>query len=582
MNMRISAVLAAAVLFMLQVGCGNGAVPPGHVDSLPDDNSYLEIVESEETEIPADSEIAEIIPSDTESIPASEEFRSFLNWEEDTSEGKVYNIFCSDEEFMNLVARYCEGYTVPDQEEEPDSRSTSDESSEESSESPDGEEHISADVYKAEIDGAEVRWIICHDVGERYLINLDLSLDTEKDPNEVTDLFIVGAADVQKYVDPEVRVAMPLIRDAGLPTSDFDAQYAYIKVMGSGDDGVQRAVSYEVSPGVFMYNRQAAVSVLGSDDPAVVQEAVSDWEKFDRLAADAHEKGYAMLADWTDAFDAHAALVAGDWLTKTGGVKIDNALRRWSDQSELYIEKGYFAAGDQPVFGTFVTAKEIIDLAAEADEEEMGGKYGICAGPCGWFRDGNYIVISAECDQRSLTKKILEEVVFDPDVLREMKTGGIIPNNRIVLPEKISDRKEIGNREEIEAGEGTGEREENSDRSEIGSGNEINGSDESSGPDKSDTEIPEETDSSISAADEETAMPRITDTVSKFLGGQDPYPVFGEAAGNVVLGDVSVFDWYLCDVYRREFSLCFSGEKDREEAMKVFYREVSDFISEEE
>lgn len=582
MNMRISAVLAAAVLFMLQVGCGNGAVPPGHVDSLPDDNSYLEIVESEETEIPADSEIAEIIPSDTESIPASEEFRSFLNWEEDTSEGKVYNIFCSDEKFMNLVARYCEGYTVPDQEEEPDSRSTSDESSEESSESPDGEEHISADIYKAEIDGAEIRWIICHDVGERYLINLDLSLDTEQDPNEVTDLFIVGAADVQKYVDPEVRAAMPLIRDAGLPTSDFNAQYAYIKVMGSGDDGVQRAVSYEVSPGVFMYDRQAAVSVLGSDDPTVVQEAVSDWEKFDRLAADAHEKGYAMLADWTDAFDAHAALVAGDWLTKTGGVKIDNALRRWSDQSELYIEKGYFAAGDQPVFGTFVTAKEIIDLAAEADEEEMSGKYGICAGPCGWFRDGNYIVISAECDQRSLTKKILEEVVFDPDVLREMKTGGIIPNNRIVLPEKISDRKELGNREEIGAGEGTGDREENSDRSEIGSGNEINGSDESSGPDESDTGVPEDADSSISAADEETDMPRITEAVSEFLGGQDPYPVFGEAAGKVVLGDVSVFDWYLCDVYRREFSLCFSGEKDREEAMKVFYREVSDFVSEEE
>ena len=72
------------------------------------------------------------------------------------------------------------------------------------------------------------------------------------------------------------------------------------------------------------------------------------------------------------------------------------------------------------------------------------------------------------------------------------------------------------------------------------------------------------------------------ETAAEFFGGQDPYPVFAEAADKVVLGNVSVFDKYLCDMYGREFSAYFAGEKDKEAAMRVFYTEVSDLISEED
>ena len=72
------------------------------------------------------------------------------------------------------------------------------------------------------------------------------------------------------------------------------------------------------------------------------------------------------------------------------------------------------------------------------------------------------------------------------------------------------------------------------------------------------------------------------EVVTEFLGGQDPYQVFAEAAERVSLSNVSVFDAYLCDMYGREFSAYFAGEKDRDAAMRVFYTEVSDLISEEE
>lgn len=559
MKKRITAIIAAVCAIAI-VGCGTGG---SSTDSHggPDTDSFP--AESGITESDSDvscshvddtvSQIVPIMPADTESVAASEDFRSFLNWEEDTNDGKVYNIFCGDEEFMRIVARYCDSYepeseTGNESGNEPGNQSgdesgdqpgsdsgDSEDTASENSETPD--RNFSETIYHGRIGSAEIRWIICHEVGERYLTDLDLSLLDESDPNNVTDLYIVDALDVQKYADPEYQAAMPLIRDAGLPASDFSAQYAYTKLMGSGDDGVQRAVSYGISPGVFMYDRQAAVDVLGSDDPAGVQAELSDWESFEAVAAKAGEKGYAMLSDWNNSFDAFAVSVSGDWLTETGGVRIDSALRAWTDQSELFKEKGYFAEGERPVFGTFISADEIMDLALSAGEDDLAGKYGICAGPAGWYRGGSFIMVNSLCDQRSLTKKLLEEIVFNRDVLRALKEEGIIPNSKVVLPEKIAGSTDPGS--------------------------------DTGGPGKAEEAKPDD-------------RPRAIESVSAFLGGQDPYPVFAEAADKVALGNVSVFDKYLCDIYGREFAAYFAGEKEKDAAIRVFYTEVSDLISEEE
>ena len=559
MKKRITAIIAAVCAIAI-VGCGTGG---SSTDSHggPDTDSFP--AESGITESDSDvscshvddtvSQIVPIMPADTESVAASEDFRSFLNWEEDTNDGKVYNIFCGDEEFMRIVARYCDSYepeseTGNESGNEPGNQSgdesgdqpgsdsgDSEDTASENSETPD--RNFSETIYHGRIGSAEIRWIICHEVGERYLTDLDLSLLDESDPNNVTDLYIVDALDVQKYADPEYQAAMPLIRDAGLPASDFSAQYAYTKLMGSGDDGVQRAVSYGISPGVFMYDRQAAVDVLGSDDPAGVQAELSDWESFEAVAAKAGEKGYAMLSDWNNSFDAFAVSVSGDWLTETGGVRIDSALRAWTDQSELFKEKGYFAEGERPVFGTFISADEIMDLALSAGEDDLAGKYGICAGPAGWYRGGSFIMVNSLCDQRSLTKKLLEEIVFNRDVLRALKEEGIIPNSKVVLSEKIAGPTDPGS--------------------------------DTGGPGKAEEAKPDD-------------RPRAIESVSAFLGGQDPYPVFAEAADKVALGNVSVFDKYLCDIYGREFAAYFAGEKEKDAAIRVFYTEVSDLISEEE
>ena len=596
MKKKITAIIAAVCAAAI-VGCGAGGSPTDShggpdTDSFPAESGITESdsdVSSSHVDDTA-SKIVPIIPADPESVAASEDFRSFLNWEEDTNDGKVYNIFCGDEEFMRIVARYCDSYEPENEpgnqsgdgsEEHPGS-AVGDPADTASENSETQDRDFSETIYYGRIGSAEIRWIICHEVGERYLTDLDLSLLDESDSNNVTDLYIVDALDVQKYVDPEYQSAMPLIRDAGLPASDLSAQYAYTKLMGSGDDGVQRAVSYGISPGVFMYDRQAAIDVLGSDDPAGVQAELSDWEAFEAVAAKADEKGYAMLSDWNNSFDAFAVSVSGDWLTETGGVRIDSALRAWTDQSELFKEKGYFAEGERSVFGTFISADELMDLALSADKSDLTGKYGICSGPAGWYRGGRFIVVNSLCDQRSLTKKLLEEIVFDRDVLRALKEEGIIPNSRVVLPEKIAGPADhesgadgtgnAGEAKTLSGEEGT----EKAEAEESGSGAQDS---EAANARASDGNAGESDASDTSEPDD---RPRAIEAVSAFLGGQDPYPVFAEAADKVVLGNVSVFDKYLCDIYGREFAAYFTGEKEKDAAIRVFYTEVSDLISEEE
>ena len=47
---------------------------------------------------------------------------------------------------------------------------------------------------------------------------------------------------------------------------------------------------------------QIAKEVLGTDDPTEVQSHLSDWDKFNEVAAKAAEKGYKMLSGYDDSY----------------------------------------------------------------------------------------------------------------------------------------------------------------------------------------------------------------------------------------------------------------------------------------
>lgn len=56
----------------------------------------------------------------------------------------------------------------------------------------------------------------------------------------------------------------------------------------------------------MFYNRDAAKKVLGTDDPEKVQEAVSDWDKFNETAEKMKAKGYKMVSSANDTYRVYS------------------------------------------------------------------------------------------------------------------------------------------------------------------------------------------------------------------------------------------------------------------------------------
>ena len=111
--------------------------------------------------------------------------------------------------------------------------------------------------------------------------------------------------------------------------------------------------------------------MLGTDDPAEVQTYLSDWDKFNDVAAKAAAKGYKMLSGFDDAYRTFSNNVSAPWVTGTT-VTVDENLMKWVDQTKEYTDKGYnnksslwdsqWASDQGPtgkVFGFFYSTWEI-------------------------------------------------------------------------------------------------------------------------------------------------------------------------------------------------------------------------------
>ena len=80
--------------------------------------------------------------------------------------------------------------------------------------------------------------------------------------------------------------------------------------------------------------------MLGTDDPAKVQEALSDWDKFNSVAAQASAKGYKMLSGYDDSYRTFSNNVSAPWVTDTTAT-VDPNLMNWVKQTKEYAQKGY-------------------------------------------------------------------------------------------------------------------------------------------------------------------------------------------------------------------------------------------------
>lgn len=322
-----------------------------------------------------------------------------LSLAETAEEGKVLNIYCWNDEFKTRFEAF---YKVPE--------------------------------------GVTVNWIITPSDNNAYQNALDAALlDQENKPaDEKIDLFLCEADYAVKYVDTDY--TLDVINDLGLTDADVADMYQYTKDIMTDSNGNLKGLSWQACPGGFIYRRSIVEDVLGTDDPTAVQEALSDWDKFDAVAEQAKAKGYFMLSGFDDAYRCFADNMETPWVVD-GVIVKDASIVKWIEMTKKYTDNGWnnkanlwsseSAAGagkDGKVLGYFGPAWFIdFSLApwtvedSEAEAAVGNGSWGdwaFCEGPQGFSWGGTWVCGAAGTDNKTLVADIMKTMTCNTETLK--------------------------------------------------------------------------------------------------------------------------------------------------------------------
>jgi multiple sugar transport system substrate-binding protein len=301
------------------------------------------------------------------------------------------------------------------------------------------------DYYESKLPkDIQVEWVITPNQNNAYQNKLDEDLPKNAGSADPIDIFLIEADYALKYVDTDY--TLNVLKDVGLTKDDVANQYQYTKDIASDSKGNLKAVSWQATPGLFAYRRSIAKAVLGSDDPATVQTYLSDWTKFDDVAAKMSAAGYRMLSGFDDAYRVFSNNSTSPWVDKDSVIRLDPNLQKWIDQTKAYTDKGYnnktslwddkWAADQGPtgqVFGFFYSTWGInftllgYSLATAVDaggKKEVGngifGDWAVCEGPQSFYWGGTWICAAANTDNISLVKDIMKTMTCDKDTMKKL------------------------------------------------------------------------------------------------------------------------------------------------------------------
>jgi len=294
--------------------------------------------------------------------------------------------------------------------------------------------------------GVTVEWMITPSQNNAYQNKLDADLLNQASAaaDQKIDMFLIEADYALKYVNSEY--TLDVIGDVGLTQDDIKDQYKYTQEIATDANGKLKGVTWQATPGLFAYRRSIAKDVLGTDDPAAVQQELADWDKFDAVAAKAHDKGYKMLSGFDDSYRTFSNNVSAPWVDANDKIVIDPNIMRWVDQTKTYTDKGYnnksilwdsqWNADQGPsgkVFGFFYSTwginftllgNSLAKPTAEGGKVEVGngvyGDYAVCQGPQSYYWGGTWICAAAGTDNMSLVRDIMKTMTCDKATMKQI------------------------------------------------------------------------------------------------------------------------------------------------------------------
>ncbi len=415
---------------------------------------------------------------DTDTVTTATFIRGQTDLTADNDNGKVLNIWSYNEEFMHVVENYYAGYE---------------------------------DGYIGDV---RVEWHTYPMYDNEYLDRLNvalLSADAPKD--ERVDLFIMEPDYIYNYVNSPFTLP---IYELGITEDNTAQMYPYTKQIGTDEQDVLKAVSWQATPGVFAYRRSIAKAVLGTDDPAAVQAHVADWSSFVLTAEQMKSQGYSMLSGRSDALRVFLQNRSEGWVNDRAELVISDEIIIWLAQTKLFADNGYDNANslwtngwinDQAasgnVFGFFLPSWYVSGGVLDMNSADAYGDWAICCGPDAYNWGSAYLLAAEGSDNRALVGDIMYQLTCCEDVMYEMGTA--------------SDNFDYAN--------------------------------------------------NMAAMARAAADPA---NGSAMLSGQNPYEIYHENALSIDLSNITYYDLMLSDMLEANFEPYFNGTLSFDEALENF------------
>ena len=229
----------------------------------------------------------------------------------------------------------------------------------------------------------------------------------------------------------------------------------YVWEVGQDADGIQRAISYQITPAGIYYRRDIAQTVFGTDDPEEIGKLFADYSTILDTAKTLKSAGYRIFAS-----DSEISYFSGDsaWVVD-GKLNVDSAREAYMDlvvdlyQGDLTAYANQWStpwyqamAGEVPILTAEIQNYEddsvnVWDAAAfeEATKDlertevfafglpswgvltmrdnvqETSGLWGVCAGPSYGFGGGTFIGISENSNRKDTAWDFVKFCTLDEE-----------------------------------------------------------------------------------------------------------------------------------------------------------------------
>ena len=266
--------------------------------------------------------------------------------------------------------------------------------------------------------------------GGGYQAALDAALTTGGEA--APDLYSVEADLAYKYTKGDMAEYAASYSSLGIKSGEItDAKIApYIVDIGTRTkDSKIVGLSFQSTPGAFIYRRSIAKKVFGTDSPdKIASEIGPGWDKFLSAAEKVGSKGYAMVSGIGDVWFPVNGGATQPWINKNNQLVIDSNREAYLDIAKKLIDNGYTnetgmwseawyndmrGQGPKECFGFFGPAW-MVNYVIEPACGNTKGDWAICKPTQDFYWGGSWVLANkGSSDKAKVLGDIIRYITID-------------------------------------------------------------------------------------------------------------------------------------------------------------------------